>query len=328
MKRLFRIMGILVLVGLLLPVGAVSAKTMKFTFGTTNSPKDFSTIAMTKWQKDMKAASKGELDMNMVTGGALGGDKQLLQQLAANEIQVHIAGPVVVHHLAKEYQCMEAEFVYKNEEHGFRVWNGPLRYELNKILEKEYDISIIGVGLRGSRNVTSNVPIQKPEDMKGIKIRVTNKLRQSVFKEFGALPAPLSFKELYGALRQGVFEAQENPISTIYGTKLYEVQKYINLTQHVYSYWIVSANKTFLDSLTPKHRGIFDKTLKDATDYLNNLSRTGKQDLLDKMEATGKVKVIQPDVAAFAEIAKPVVAKYAAEKCRPGILEEIAKYAE
>ena len=321
-------MGILVLVGLLLPVGAVSAKTMKFTFGTTNSPKDFSTIAMTKWQKDMKAASKGELDMNMVTGGALGGDKQLLQQLAANEIQVHIAGPVVVHHLAKEYQCMEAEFVYKNEEHGFRVWNGPLRYELNKILEKEYDISIIGVGLRGSRNVTSNVPIQKPEDMKGIKIRVTNKLRQSVFKEFGALPAPLSFKELYGALRQGVFEAQENPISTIYGTKFYEVQKYINLTQHVYSYWIVSANKTFLDSLTPKHRGIFDKTLKDATDYLNNLSRTGKQDLLDKMEATGKVKVILPDVAAFAEIAKPVVAKYAAEKCRPGILEEIAKYAE
>ena len=328
MKRLFRIVGILVLVGFLLPVGAVTAKTVKFTFGTTNSPKDFSTIAMTKWQKDMKAASKGELDMNMVTGGALGGDKQLLQQLAANEIQVHIAGPVVVHHLAKEYQCMEAEFVYKDEEHGFRVWNGPLRYELNKILEKEYDISIIGVGLRGSRNVTSNVPIQKPEDMKGIKIRVTNKLRQSVFKEFGALPAPLSFKELYGALRQGVFEAQENPISTIYGTKLYEVQKYINLTQHVYSYWIVSANKTFLDSLTPKHREIFDKTLKDATDYLNNLSRTGKQDLLDKMEATGKVKVIQPDVAAFAEIAKPVVAKYAAEKCRPGILEEIAKYAE
>ena len=124
MKRLFRIMGILVLAGLLLPVGIVSAKTVKFTFGTANSPKDFSIMAMAKWQKDMKAASKGELDMNMVTGGALGGDKQLLQQLAANEIQVHIAGPVVVHHLAKEYQCMEAEFVYKDEEHGYRVWNG------------------------------------------------------------------------------------------------------------------------------------------------------------------------------------------------------------
>ena len=328
MKQFFRIIGFLVILGLVLPLGAVQAKTVKFTFGTTNSPKDFSTVAMFKWQKDMKAASNGELDMNLVTGGALGGDKQLLQQLAANEIQIHVAGPVVVHHLAKEYQCMEAEFVYKNEEHGFRVWNGPLRSELNKKLEKEYDISIVGVGLRGSRNVTSNVPIRKPEDMKGIKMRVTNKLRQLVFKEMGALPAPLSFKELYGALRQGVFEAQENPISTIYGSKLYEVQKYINLTAHVYSYWIVSANKTFLDSLSPAHRKIFDKTLSDSIEYLNNLSRTGTQDLLKKMEATGKVKVIQPDVAAFKKIADPVVKKYAEEKCRPGILEDIAKYAQ
>lgn len=266
--------------------------------------------------------------MNMVTGGALGGDKQLLQQLGANEIQVHIAGPVVVHHLLKEYQCMEAEFVYKDEAHGFRVWNGPLRQELNKKLEKQYNISIVGVGLRGSRNVTSNVPVLKPEDMKGIKIRVTNKLRQSVFKEIGALPAPLSFKELYGALRQGVFEAQENPISTIYGSKLYEVQKYINLTQHVYSYWIVAANKSFLDSLSPDHRKIFDQTLADAIEYLNELSRNGTMDLLKKMEATGKVKVTQPNVAAFKKIADPVVKKYADEKCRPGILEDIAKYAE
>lgn len=328
MKQFVRIACILAILGLVLPLGVVQAKTVKFTFGLTGGPKSFETITVHTWQKAMKEASKGELDMNIVAGGALGGDKQLLQQLSANEIQLHVAGPVVVHHLAKEYQCLEAEFVYKDEEHGFRVWNGPLRYELNKKLEKEFDISIVGVGLRGSRNVTSNVPIRKPEDMKGIKMRVTNKLRQSVFKEIGALPAPLSFGELYGALRQGVFESQENPISTIYGSKFYEVQKYINLTAHVYSYWIVSANKTFLDSLSPEHRKIFDKTLKDAMDYLNGLSRTGTQDLLKKMEATGKVEVIQPDVAAFKKIADPVVKKYAEEKCRPGLLEDIAKYAQ
>ena len=328
MKKGFYVFGLLVIIGLLLPMGQVAAKTVKFTFGLTGGPKSFETITVHRWQKAMKEASKGELDMNVVAGGALGGDKQLLQQLSANEIQLHVAGPVVVHHLAKEYQCMEAEFVYKDEAHGFRIWNGPLRYELNKKLEKEYNISIVGVGLRGSRNVTSNVPIRKPEDMKGIKMRVTNKLRQSVFKEIGALPAPLSFKELYGALRQGVFESQENPITTIYGSKFYEVQKYINLTAHVYSYWIFSVNKTFLDSLSPEHRKIFDKTLKDETEWLNNISRTGTQDLLKKMEATGKVKVIKPDVAAFKKIADPVVKKYAEEKCRPGILEDIAKYAQ
>jgi tripartite ATP-independent transporter DctP family solute receptor len=282
---------------------------------------------MVRWQKAMKSASNGELDMDFIPGGALGGDKQLLQQLSANEIQLHVAGPVIVHHLLKEYQCMEAEFVYKDEAHGFRVWNGPLRDELNKKLEKQYNISIIGVGSRGARNVTSNVPIRKPEDMKGVKIRITNKLRQSVFKAYGALPAPLSIKELYGALRQGVFEAQENPISTIYGNKFYEVQKYINLTGHVWSYWIISANKSFMDSLSQKHKSIFMSTLKKEIEWLNNKVKTETDKLLKEMESTG-VKVTQPDVAAFKKIADPIVNSYAGEKCRAGILDEISNYAK
>jgi len=328
MKRRFKMMGILVLAGLLLPFGAVSAKTVKFTFATTNGAKDFSSLAMVRWQKAMKEASNGELDMTFIPGGALGGDKQLLQQLSANEIQLHVAGPVIVHHLLREYQCMEAEFVYKDEAQGFRVWNGPLRDELNKKLEKKFNITIIGVGSRGARQVTSNVPIKEPADMKGIKIRITNPLREEIFKAYGALPAPLSIKELYGALRQGVFEAEENPISTIWGNKFYEVQKYINLTSHVWSYWIVSANKTFIDSLTPDQKKIFFTTLDKEIDWLNQTVKNETDTLLQKMVATGKVQVIEPDVAAFRKIAEPIVQKFAAEKCRPGILEEIAKYAD
>jgi tripartite ATP-independent transporter DctP family solute receptor len=327
MKNLIRFFCIFAVIGLIVPIGVIQAKTVKFTFATTNGPKDFSSQAMIRWQKAMKSASNGELDMDFIPGGALGGDKQLLQQLSANEIQLHVAGPVIVHHLLKEYQCMEAEFVYKDEAHGFRVWNGPLRDELNKKLEKQYNISIVGVGSRGARNVTSNVPIRKPEDMKGIKIRITNKLRQSVFKAYGALPAPLSIKEVYGALRQGVFEAQENPISTIYGNKFYEVQKYINLTGHVWSYWIISANKGFIDSLSSKHREIFMSTLKKEVEWLNNKVKTETNKLLKEMESTG-VNVTQPNVAAFKKIADPIVNSYAEKKCRSGILDEIAKYAD
>lgn len=316
-----------VMMGLLVSLGVAEADTVKFTFATTNGAKDFSSQAMVRWQKAMKEASNGELDMTFIPGGALGGDKQLLQQLSANEIQLHVAGPVIVHHLLREYQCMEAEFVYQDEAHGFRVWNGPLRDELNKKLAEKYNITIIGVGSRGARNVTSNVPVKEPEDLKGIKIRVTNPLRQEIFKAYGALPAPLSIKELYGALRQGVFEAQENPISTIWGNKFYEVQKYINLTRHVWSYWIISANKGFIDSLTPDQKKIFFTTLDKSIEWLNQTVKNETDNLLKKMVDTGKVQVIQPDVAAFKKIAEPIVQKFAAEKCRPGILEEIAKYA-
>jgi tripartite ATP-independent transporter DctP family solute receptor len=327
MKNFIRILCLLAVLGILSPIGPTYAKTVKFTFGTTNGPKDFSSLAMVRWQSAMKDASKGELDMNFIPGGALGGDKQLLQQLSTNEIQLHIAGPVVVHHLLKEYQCLEAEFVYKDEAHGFRVWNGPLRDELNRELEKKYNVSIIGVASRGARNVTSNVPIRKPEDLKGVKIRITNKLRESIFKAYGALPAPLSIKELYGALRQGVFDAQENPISTIWGNKFYEVQKYINLTNHVWSYWIISANKGFVDSLSPEHRKIFMETLDKEIEWLNNKTKTETDILLKKMVDTGKVQVIQPDVAAFKKIALPIVKEYAAGSCKQNILDQIAKEA-
>jgi tripartite ATP-independent transporter DctP family solute receptor len=325
MKGFFKVLGFLAVLGLLLPVGQVQAAQVKFTFATTNSPKDFSSQAVMRWQKAMKKASNGELDMTFIPGGALGGDKQLLQQLSANEIQLHVAGPVVVHHLVREYQCMEAEFVYKDEAHGFRVWTGPLGKEVSRKLESQYNITIVGVGSRGARNVTSNVPVRKPADMKGIKIRITNPLRQAIFKAFGALPAPLSIKEVYGALRQGVFEAQENPVSTIWGHKFYEVQKYINLTGHVWSYWVISANKKFMDSLSAQHRKIFMDTLNDAVAWLNKTVPAETSTLLKKMEQKGAT-VIKPDVAAFQKIAAPIVRKFASDKCRPGLLDDIAKY--
>lgn len=316
--------AICLIVMVLLPGAALAGK-VKFTFATTNSPKDLSSQAVMRWQKAMKEASKGELDMTFIPGGALGGDKQLLQQLSGNEIQLHVAGPVVVHHLVREYQCMEAEFVYKDEAHGFRVWNGPLGQEVKKKLEEQYNITIVGIGSRGARHLTTNVPVRKPEDLKGVKIRVTNPLREEIFKACGALPAPLSIKELYGALRQGVFDAQENPISTIWGHKFYEVQKYINLTGHVWSYWVISANKKFMDSLSPGHRKIFAETLNDAVAWLNKTVPEETENLLKKMEEKG-ITVIKPDVAAFQKVAAPIVQKFASEKCRSGILNDIAKY--
>lgn len=312
---------------MLLTGTAAHAQTVKFTFATTNGVRDFSSQATVRWQKAMREASKGELEMTFIPGGALGGDNQLLQQLSNNEIQIHVAGPVVAHHLVKQYQCLEAEFVYKDEAHGLRVWNGPLGKEVSQALEKDYNIAIVAVAARGARHLTANKPIAKPEDLKGVKVRVTNKLREDIFKAYGALPGVLPISELYGGLQQGVFDAQENPTSTIWGNKLYEVQKFISLTGHVQSYNVFSANKTFLDSLKPDHRKIFDATLADAMAWLNKAVAEEEDDLLGKIEKTGRTKVVKPDVAAFRKVAEPIVRQYAGERCKPGLLDEIAKYA-
>ncbi|MCB1384757.1 MAG: TRAP transporter substrate-binding protein [Nitratireductor sp.] len=315
------------LFGLVTLAGPALAEPVNFTFATTNGPNDFSSQAVVRWQQAMKEASNGELNMDFVSGGALGGDQQLLQQLATNEIQLHVAGPVVVHRLLKDYQCMEAEFVYENEDHGYRVWTGDLGNEVSDKLEEQYGITIVGVGLRGARELTAMKPIREPSDLEGVKVRVTNPLRSEVFAAYGALPGPLPVSELYGALRQGVFEAQENPIPTIWGNKFYEVQKTVNLTGHVISYYVISANKEFVDSLSDQQREIFDKTLADSIAWLNDKVRNDTDALLEKMKAEG-VEIVEPDVPAFRKIAMPIVQKFAAENCRPGLLDDIAKAAQ
>ena len=294
-----------------------------FTFATTNGVEDLSSQAILRWKEALEERSNGAIKMDFVSGGALGGDQQLLQQLATNEIQAHVAGPVVVHRLLQPYQCLEAEYVYDDEDHGYRVWTGDLGQEVSKALEDQYGITIIGVGKRGARHITANKPIRTPEDMQGVKIRVTNNLRSEIFSAMGALPGPLPISELYGGLRQGVFEAQENPIPTIWGNRFYEVQDTINLTGHVWSYNVISANAEFLESMSAEEREIFDETLAEAIAWLNEAVDTETGALLDKMVAEGGIEVVEPDVAAFKAIAEPIVESFAAENCRPRLLEDI-----
>ena len=326
MRTLAKTVGILAALGTLVVSGAASADKVTFTFATSNTTKMLSVQAMQRFADRIKEASNGELDMKIVAGGALGGDKQLLQQLSTNEIQLHSAGPVVVHHLAKPYQCMEAEFVYKDGDHGLRVWNGALGNEVSKFLQDKYDIRIVGVGHRGARNLTSNKPVKVPADMKGMKVRITNKLRQKVFQAFGANPVPMSIKEVYGALQTGTIEAQENPVGTIFGHAFQEVQDYLNMTGHVWSYFVYSANNSFYTGLSDKHREIFDNEMAKTIDWLNRETVKSWDDYVAKLKAGG-MTVVEPDVDAFAKIAKPIVTEFAKESCRPGLLDDIAKLA-
>ncbi len=330
MKRIVKLLMVICL-GLMLLIPAEStAKTIKFTIAGTLPAGDMGMMANKRWAEAMARESGGVLQMDLMPGGVLGGDKQLLEQLSLNQIQVHMAGPVIVHHLLKEYQCLEAEYVYEDEAHGRRVWDGPIGEEVNQALLKKYNIRLVGMASRGSRNLTCNKKVVTPSDMQGIKIRVTNPLRVQVFKAYGALPGPMAFPELYGALKTGVYEAQENPITTIFASKFYEVQKFIVLTAHIWSYYTYTANNDFFKSLSPKHQKIFmDTWRKYARDPLDKEVPRKIDELLTKMEKEHGVTVIRnPDLRAFMEKARPIVIKFAAKNCRPNILDDVAKFAK
>jgi tripartite ATP-independent transporter DctP family solute receptor len=303
------------------------AKVIKITMSIADGPQDVVSLAALKWAEDLTQRSKGQMQMDVVTGGVLGSPKEVIDAMSINDIQGQMGGPTFLHSHLREYQIMEAEYVYEDEAHGRRVWDGALGDKVKAALEEKYNVKLLGVASRGARNVTSNKPILKPEDMAGVKIRVTNPLRQEVFKSFGALPAPLSISEVYGALKTGVFDAQENPVVTIYGNKYYEVQKYINLTGHVWSYYTALISNDFYNSLTPGQQEMLVASWEVARDWLDAEVARITTELLDKMQKEYDITVTEPDVKAFMDKARPIVSAYAEENCVPGLLDEIATYA-
>lgn len=300
-----------------------AANAQTITLATILNQKDVSVRAMEKWNLLLNEKTNGEMKLNILSGGSLGGTRELIQQLSSGEINLNLSSPVVLQFAAPQYRCLEAEYIYESEDQGFAVWRGAIGKEASAVMRKNYGIEIAGVGRRGSRNVTANVPVKKPSDMAGLKMRVTNDLRAKVFSSYGAKPAPMSLSEVYGALRQGVFDAQENPLSTIFSNRFHEVQKYINMTSHVWTYNIVYTNSSFLKGLSDKKRAIFDETLNEAMDWLYDEVEKENADIRAKIEKGGTTVFIEPDTAAFRAAAQPILAEYAAKNCRAGLLDDV-----
>lgn len=298
------------------------AQERTITVATILNSNDVSTQAMEEWNRLLSERTDGRLALNILPGGTLGGTRELVQQLASGEIDVNVSSPVVLQYAAPQYQCLEGEYIFESEQHGLDVWRGEIGEEASEALRENYGIEIAAVGRRGSRNVTANRPVEKPSDMAGLKMRVTNDLRSEVFSAYGAQPAPLPLSELYGALRQGVFDAQENPLSTIFSLRFHEVQDYISLTEHIWTYTIVFVNSDFYDSLG-EDREAFDQTLTEAMEWLSTKVDEEDQRVRKAIEESGEAEFIEPDVAAFREQARPVVEAYAEANCKPGLLDEI-----
>lgn len=309
--------------GAVLFLACSSAHARTITLASILHQNDVSVQAMEEWKRRLEARTNGKLTINILPGGTLGGTRELIQQLSSGEIDVNLSSPVDLQFAAPEYQCLEAEYIYESEDHGFAVWRGKIGQEVSNAMKERYGIEIAAVGRRGARHVTANVPVKTPSDMTGLKMRVTNDLRAKVFSSFGAQPAPLPLSELYGALRQGVFDAQENPLSTIYSNRFHEVQKYISLTQHVWTYNIVYVNSSFYNGLDEEERSAFDETLSEAMNWLYEAVEKENARIRAHIEEAGTTEFIEPDIAAFRSKARPVLEEFAAANCREGLLNEV-----
>jgi tripartite ATP-independent transporter DctP family solute receptor len=217
--------------------------------------------------------------------------------------------------VVKDFEIYDFPFLFGNPKEADAVVDGPFGKSLHAKLA---DKGIVGLAYYelGFRNLTnSKRPITKVEDIAGLKLRVIpNPINVDWVTALGANPTPLPFPELYAALEQKAVDGQENPVATIRGAKLYEVQKHLALTNHQYNPQSVVISKRFWDTLSDADRKVLQDAANESSKYQREQSRTAQASILEELKKNGMQVTELPaaEVAKLRDKMKPVIAKHSA----------------
>lgn len=242
--------------------------------------------------------SGGKMKVRVFGAGSLGPDVQMQQALLGGAQEMMVGSTATLVGITKEMALWDTPFLFNNAQEADAVLDGPVGEKIKAKLEEKGLVGLV-YWENGFRNLTNNKrAVTKLEDFDGIKLRVMqNTVFLDSFKTLGANPIPLPFSELFSALETKAVDGQENPFNTILSSKFYEVQKYLTVTNHVYSPWIVMASKKFWDTLSPAEK----KVLMDAAVKSREYERKDTRDEGAKALADLKGKGMQINELSAAE---------------------------
>jgi tripartite ATP-independent transporter DctP family solute receptor len=199
-----------------------------------------------------------------------------------------------------------APYMFRDYEHFSAYRNSDLLRELMAGYSRQTNQNALALTYYGERHVTANKPINRPEDMRGMKLRVPQAPLFLMFtRSVGANATPIAFAEVYLALQQGTVDGQENPLPTIQAKKFYEVQSHISLTGHITESLLTIVSGGTWRRLNDADKATFQQVLREASDRATAEIRKQELELPAWFEGQGKT-VLRPDRAAFRTAALPL----------------------
>lgn len=295
----------------ILPLVA-QAQQVKLTLGHGAAAGNPRHEAAVKFTEVAKAKSAGRIEVQVAPSAQLGDDAAMLTALRTGALDISANSQGAVAAAVPEYAAFGMPFLFSNAAQAFKLLDGPLGKEL---ADKSADKGLIVLGYwdNGVRHMTnSKRPIAKVEDMKGLKMRTPpDAVTVDIMKSMGAEAQQIKFAELYVALQQGVVDGQENPLMNIHASKLYEVQKYLSLTSHMFQMTPFLMSKRTWDRLSEADRKAVTEAAAEATALQRKLSQEADDKLLADLKAKG-VRVDIVDKAAFEKATAEVNDKWLA----------------
>ncbi len=311
MKRLF--LKSVVASACLAVAGLALAQDKTIKFATQNPKGHPIVLGMEKFKEIVESKSGGKIKVNLFPGGALGSDQANVAALQGGTLEMVSMNSGILASVAREFSVFDFPFMFANGKEADAVVDGAFGQKLHARLEEKGVIGLTYYEL-GFRNLTNGRrAINKVADIEGLKLRVIpNAINIDWVKALGANPTPLPFPELYAALEQKAVDGQENPVATINGAKLYEVQKHLTLTGHQYNPQSVMISKTFWDTLSAAEKKIVQDAAVESAKFQRTQARAQEASILENLKKNGMQVTTLPaaEMNALREKMKPVIAKH------------------
>ena len=289
--------------------GAAAQTTMKISISTSQS--SHQGIAIDTFAKEVEKRTNGRYKVQTFYNGALGGERESIEavQLGTHELTLTSTGPVP--NFVPETRILDIPFLFRDKAHGRAVLDSPIGDELLAKFDSK-GLKALAWGENGIRHMTNNKrPVNAPEDLKGLKMRtMENPVHIAAYKNFGIVPTPMAFPEVFTALQQGTVDGQENPLSVIMAANFVQVQKHMSLTGHVYSPAVILMNKGLFDKLPADDRKHFLDAAKEAVKA--GRARVDEDDAKGVAELKAKgMQIVEVDKSKFQAALAPSYAEFA-----------------
>lgn len=247
-----------------------------------------------KFKPMVEKNSNGTLKVNIFSNSQLGGEEQMYDGTRNGTIEMAVLSIIMESDVPK-IGLFSLPFLFKDYTHAKSVLNGPIGEDIKTEFEANTGLKHLGYGVNGFRVVSSNRPIEKLEDFKGLKIRMPNVPQMiATGQALGATVSPMPISEIFSALEQKVVDGQENPYTTLRFNGWYEVQSHVLETRHFFLPNNYVASNKFWSSLTPEQQKVVQEAVKATVEREWELSEKGEAEDKKFLEDNG-LKITVPD---------------------------------
>ncbi len=267
-------------------------------------------LGAAKFAELVNTYTNGSVKVDIYPNGTLGAERDMVEGVSMGTIDACITTNAPLTNFDANFNVFEFPYLFETEEEAHTIMDSDIGQNL---LAELQDQGIIGLCYfeNGFRNVTNNTKeIKTVEDLAGLKIRtMESEIHLASFTAMGANPTPMSWGDVYTALQQGTIDGQENPAMAIVDGKIYEVNKYLSLTQHFYSPAELVLSKSLFDKLTPEQQQAVQKAADEASAYQREQAYEFNTGKIDELKNDGMI-ITEVDKSSFRAACESVYEKY------------------